>query len=323
MTSSLQIYNMNAIITGHTGYVGRALTLSLEAQGWNIIGLNSTHGNLLNHTPDELAMYINMQENFVPIEEVEYIFHLAAHTKAGDWCLYHKGEQFEVNQKLNTSILEFWRRKCPQAKMIAMGTSCSYDPTLPLKESNYLRGYPDEDLSTYAFTKRMLLVGLKSYSEQYGLKFNYLIPSTIYGPGFAQEDTHFIFDLIKKIYAGVVFDTPVELWGDGYQKRELIYISDVIRTLNEATFLENSLINVGFGQEYSIRAYAKLISNYLHYDYEKIIFNKDKYVGVKSKLLDITHTQSLIPSYREQLTGLIPGLEQTINYYRSINHART
>jgi GDP-L-fucose synthase len=310
---------MNAIITGNTGYLGRALQRSLEYQGWNIVGLNSTHGNLLDHGPEALAMYINMHEDFVSTEEVDIIFHLAAVAKAGDWHLSHKGEVWEQNQKLNTSILEFWRLKCPQAKLIAMGTSCSYDPILPLKEENYLRGYPDEGLSTYAFTKRMLLVGLRSYSDQYGLKYNYLIPSTIYGPDFAEGDSHFIFDLIKKIYAGVTYGSPVELWGDGNQKRELIYITDVVRTLNEAIFLENSVLNVGFGQEYSIRTYANLISKYLHFDFEKIIFNKNKYVGVKSKLLDIAHTQSLIPSYREQLTGLIPGLEQTLTYYKNLH----
>ena len=309
---------MNAIITGSSGFVGRSLTRLLQSQGWNIVGLNSTRGNLLSHNPDTLAMYINMHEDFVPTEEVDIIFHLAAVARAGDWHLSHKGEVWTQNQRINTAILEFWRLKCPQAKMIAMGTSCSYSSTLPLKEENYLKGYPEEDLSAYAFTKRMLLVGLRSYSDQYGLKYNYLIPSTIYGPGFVQEDSHFIFDLIKKIYAGVTTGAPVELWGDGYQKRELIYINDVIRTINHATFLENSIINVGFGQEYTIRTYAKLISNYLHYDFEKIIFNKDKYVGVKSKLLDITHTQNLIPNYREQLTGLIPGLEQTIEYYRRL-----
>lgn len=314
---------MNAIITGNTGYLGKALQRSLEYQNWNVIGLNSKFGNLLEHTPETIAMFVNMHENFVPTEEVDVIFHLAAVAKAGDWHLTHKGEVWEQNQRINTTILEFWRLHCPQAKMIAMGTSCSYDPTLPLKEENYLKGYPDEGLSTYAFTKRMLLVGLKSYSEQYGLKFNYLIPSTIYGPDFAENDSHFIFDLIKKIYAGTIIGSPVELWGDGNQKRELIYISDVVRAINEATFMENQVFNIGFGMEYSIKTYANIISKYLHYDEKKIIFNKDKYVGVKSKLLDITHAQSLIPSYREQLTGLIPGIEQTINYYRSINHART
>lgn len=310
---------MNAIITGNTGYLGRALQRSLEYQGWNVVGLNSTHGNLLNHGPKGLAMYINMQENFVPVEEVDIIFHLAAVAKAGDWHLHNKGDVWTLNQRINTTVLDFWKQKCPQAKMIAMGTSCSYDPTLPLKEENYLKGYPEEGLSTYAFTKRMLLVGLKSYAEQYGLKYNYLIPSTIYGPDFAEGDSHFIFDLIKKIYAGKLICGRTELWGDGYQKRELIYITDVVRTLNESVFLENEIINVGFGQEHTIRTYAKLISNCLHYDFEKIIFNKDKYVGVKSKLLDITHTQNLIPSYREQLTGLIPGLEQTLAYYKGLH----
>ena len=68
----------------------------------------------------------------------DYIFHLAARTKAGDYTLYHKGDQWMNNQLINTNILCYWKEFQPQAKMVAFGTSCSYSPEYTnLIEENY------------------------------------------------------------------------------------------------------------------------------------------------------------------------------------------
>ena len=178
---------MKILVTGCSGFFGRHLVEILEAKGWELHFSNTQVGNLM--CDKNLHIYNSIK--------FDYIFHLAAHTKAGDYCLHHKGEQFEINQRINSNILKYWNDHQRQAKMIAMGTSCSYSPELPLTEDNYLKGQPDEGLYTYAMTKRMLLVGLKSYAEQYGLKWLYFVPSTLYGPNFEENDNHFIFDFIK------------------------------------------------------------------------------------------------------------------------------
>ena len=187
---------------------------------------------------------------------------------------YHKGEQFEINQTINTNILKYWRTHQSQAKMIAMGTSCSYSPDIPMTEYNYLLGEPEKGLYTYAMTKRMLLVGLKSYAEQFGLKYIYYVPSTLYGADFDLEDSHFIFDLIKKIYSGKTDNVKVELWGDGHQKRELIYVNDATKIIMDTLHLENEIINLGSGEEHSIRDFAKVISNYVDYNKEKLYMTR-------------------------------------------------
>lgn len=314
---------MNAIITGFSGYLGRYLTKFLESKGWSIYGINSKLCNLIEWTPQEISCIISQCDTFCHLENVDYIFHLAAVAKAGDWHLYNKGDVWLQNQKINTNILEFWKTYCPQAKMITMGTSCSYSPDLPLIEGYYLTGLPESGLSTYAFTKRMLLVGLRSLSDQYGLKFNYLIPSTIYGPGFEENDSHFIFDLIKKIYAGKYYNKEVILWGTGEQKRELIYIDDVVNNIYKCLSFNNQVLNIGYGKEFSIKSYAKLICSYLDYDFNNIKFDTSKYVGVQSKQLNITEIKEIIPEYHLSLTGLNDGIEQTINYYKELKNVRT
>lgn len=293
------------LITGSTGYLGRHLKRFASNLDWEVYESNTKIGNLMEES--NLSVYDSLK--------FDYIFHLAAHTKAGDYCLYHKGEQFEINQRINSNILKYWRNKQSQAKMIAMGTSCSYDPMLPLTEDYYLSGIPESSLFTYAMTKRMLLVGLKAYAEQYGLKYMYYIPSTLYGPLFNLDDSHFIFDLIKKIEAGKRLGQKVELWGDGYQKRELIYIDDAINMMLNTLHLENEAINVSSGVEYSIREYAKLICDAIGYNENAVIYDTSRYVGVRSKRVPADKIKSILEDH--SFTSLESGLNTTIQYYLS------
>jgi len=296
---------MKVLVTGLSGYLGRHLKRHMDKLGWDISISNTKVANLM----DDKNLHIYNDVKF------DYIFHLAAHTKAGDYCLYHKGEQFEINQRINSNILKYWNDHQPQAKMIAMGTSCSYSPEYVMMEDHYLLGEPDEGLYTYAMTKRMLLVGLKSYAEQYGLKYMYYIPSTLYGPDFELDDSHFIFDLIKKINKGKEEEeSGVELWGDGYQKRELIYVDDAINIMLQTLQLENIVLNLGTGIEYSIREYAQTICDELGYDSSDIFYDTTKYVGVRSKRLDTTRLKTVLPDFK--FTSLDEGLVGTIKYYQ-------
>lgn len=291
------------LITGASGFLGRHLVNRLNALGFDCYVSNTKVGNLLNY--ENLFIYNDIV--------FDYIYHLAAHTKAGDFCLYHKGEQYEINQLINTNILKYWRLHQPQAKMLAIGTSCSYSPDLSLVEENYLMGQPDSGLYTYAMTKRMLLVGLMSYSEQYKLKYNYYIPSTLYGPGFDLSDSHFIFDIIKKVYNGRYNQNKVVLWGDGYQRRELVYIDDFINVLTKSADVDNCIINVGSDQNQTIREFASIVCEMFEYDETHIEYDTNRYVGVRDKRLDITKLKKM-SLYNP--TTLNDGLLKTVAYYR-------
>ena len=86
--------------------------------------------------------------------------------------------------------------------------------------------------SHMAMTKRMLYAGLLALSKQYSMRYLYLIPSTLYGPGYHTDgrQMHFIFDLVRKILAAKAGGPPAVLWGDGHQRRELVYIDDFVDT---------------------------------------------------------------------------------------------
>lgn len=296
---------MKILVTGATGFLGRHLVKKLSENA-EVFLSNTKEANL---------HYYESFCNFFEGNNFDYIYHLAAKTKAGDYCLTHKGEQWIDNQLLNTNILKYWVEKQPQAKMICMGTSCMYQPSdNPLEEDACLFGDPDPGLKTYAFTKRMLLLGLQSISEQYGLKYVYFIPSTLYGPEFDLNDSHFIFDLIKKIYNGKYHHDDVVLWGDGYQRRELIYIEDVVKIMITLSSLDNQILNLGTGQDNSIREFASYVCENIGYDHSKIHYDITKYTGAKVKILSPQKIQSLM-SNDFSFTPLKDGIEKTVNFY--------
>lgn len=299
---------MKILVTGATGFLGAALTARLAGEGHSVVRLGSRNCDLTQ--AESLSAYGNVK--------YDQIYHLAAWTQAGDFCLYHPGEQWIKNQQINTNLLAWWQTSQPQAKLIAMGTSCSYSPQLPLVEENYLDGEPIDSLFTYAMTKRMLYAGLLALSRQFGLKYLCLVPSTLYGPGYHTDgrQMHFIFDLIRKIIRGQLYDEPVVLWGDGRQSRELVYVDDFVSAALELSGrVDNELVNIGAGVEHSIRHFAELICREVGYDFERIQFDTTRYVGAASKCLAVEKLSRLLPGFRR--TALESGLKTTIGWFYS------
>ena len=297
---------MKIAVTGSSGFLGTRLCKELAARGDVLCGLSTRNcdlskaGNLEAHATDAYDL----------------IYHLAAWTQAGDFCMHHPGEQWIINQQINTNVLAWWASRQPQAKLVFMGTSCSYAPGSALVEAEYMQGEPIASLYTYAMTKRMLYEGARALSRQFGLRYLCTVPSTLYGPGYHVDgrQMHFIFDLMRKILRGKEFGEPVVLWGDGHQKRELVHVDDFVRTLiTLVPRVDNDLVNVGAGEEHSIREFARIICGIVGYPEDRIQYDISRYVGAASKCLSIEKLRGLLPTY--SLVPLAEGLRSSIAWF--------
>ena len=295
---------MNVLVTGGNGFLGRNLIRILSKnKDQNIVSFSSSDVDLKLH--NSLHKFNNLK--------FDKIYHLAAWTQAGDFSLTHMGEQWINNQLINSNVLTWWKDYQPQSKFMSIGTSCSYEEGSDLKEENYLNGSPLKDLYAYGMTKRMLYIGLKSLNQQFGFKYLVTIPSTLYGPGYeiSNRIPHFIFDIIKKIIKAKKYNDQVELWGNGYQKRELVYVDDYVhQMLLLEDKLENDICNIGAGIEYSIREFAKIICEIVDYNFDKILFNENKYTGAKSKKLNTKKINNILGNYKT--ITLEEGLRNTV-----------
>lgn len=297
---------MNIFVTGGHGFLGTALCRTLQARGYVVTRPTSREADLTRQ--DALERF--------GTTKYDLIFHLAAWTQAGDFCLRHPGEQWILNQKLNTNVVSWWASSQPQAKLVFMGTSCAYAPGSDLSEERYMDGEPIDSLYTYAMTKRMLFQGARALQRQFGLRWLCAVPSTLYGAGYHTDgrQMHFIFDLIRKILRGKHFDEPVVLWGDGWQKREIVLVDDFINILLALVDrAENDIFNIGAGDEYSIRTFAQHICDIVDFPAERILYDTSRYVGATSKCLVINKVKATFPDYA--LTPLSDGLQRTIAWF--------
>ena len=138
---------MNTLITGASGFLGRHLSKRLSSEGHAL--------TLLNSQTADLTKQGDLEEKLAG-KSFDQIFHLASWSRAGAFCRENPGLQILVNQRIDVNVFDYWRTNQPCAKMIAMGSSVAYDPALPLKEENYLRGEPIADYLGYGNAKKML-----------------------------------------------------------------------------------------------------------------------------------------------------------------------
>jgi GDP-L-fucose synthase len=297
---------MEVLVTGATGFLGTALTAALGSRpGLNVTSISSHNCDLT----DEHAL------TAFPHRRYDVIYHLAAWTQAGEFCLHHPGEQWIINQRINTSVLAWWHDRQPQAKLVAIGSSCSYAEGQPLVEENYLLGLPTPSLFTYGMTKRMMYVGLLALEKQFGHRYLHVVPNTLYGPGYHTDgrQLHFIFDLARKILRGKHLGEPVVLWGDGHQRRELVYIDDFVSILLRLVELyDNENINIGAGEDFTIREFARRICDRVGYDFNRIEFDTSRYVGARAKCLANEKLRRLLPDVA--FTPLDDGLARTLDW---------
>lgn len=307
---------MRILATGGTGFLGRHLIPALEAAGHDVLAPRSAECDL--RRPGALAAFCGDRR-------FDLILHMAAWTRAGSFCRENVGEQWRVHQAMDSQVLGFWADQPAPTRLVCFGTSVAYAPSLELHhEEHYLDGEPSEHYFGYAMAKRSLYGGARAISAQYGLPFIYLVPSTLYGPGYHLDGRplHFVYDLVRKILRGARYGEDVTLWGDGHQRRELVFIDDavswILGLIESEEAWKAGAINLGAGSDASIREFAEEICRAAGYAFEDIQFDTDAFVGAQAKRLGTCRLEALLPG--RQQTPLRDGVAATVEWARRHLH---
>jgi GDP-L-fucose synthase len=203
-------------------------------------------------------------------------------------------------------------------KLLYLGSSCIYprQATQPIAEDQLLTGPLELTNESYALAK---IAGIKlcsSYRAQYGRNFISAMPTNLYGPhdNFDLDSSHVLPALIRKFHdAKISGATEVEIWGTGSAMREFLHVDDLA---DACLFLmehyeEEGHINVGTGEDRSIRALAELVRDVV-YPAAELVFDASKPDGTPRKVLDVSKLRSLgwSPSI-----GLEDGIRSTYQWF--------
>jgi GDP-L-fucose synthase len=206
-------------------------------------------------------------------------------------------------------------------KFVAIGTVCAYPKftPIPFKEENLWEGYPEETNAPYGLAKKMLLVQSQAYREQYDFNSIYLIPVNLYGPrdNFNLQTSHVIPALIRKcIEAQERGDKEVVVWGDGSPTREFLFAEDAAEgiLLGAERYNDSDPVNLGSGQEISIKDLAELISRLSGFE-GKLVWDTSKPNGQPRRALDTSRAEQRFGF--KAGTSFEDGLEQTIEWFQT------
>jgi len=298
-------------VAGHRGMVGSAIVRKLQKEGFDHLVLRGS---------SELDLR-NQQEvnDFLALEKPAYVFMAAAKVGGVLANNTYRAEFIYDNLMIQTNVIHAsWVNGIK--KLMFLGSSCIY-PKLapqPLKEDYLLTGELEFTNEPYAIAK---IAGIKvcdAYRSQYGCNFISVMPTNLYGPNdnYDLEKSHVLPALIRKIHEAKINKSPsVVLWGTGTPLREFLHVDDLA---NACFFLmqhydEPGLINIGTGEDISIKDLALLIKDIVGYN-GNIEHDLSKPDGTPRKLMDVGKINRL--GWKARI-GLREGIEKVYREFIS------
>jgi GDP-L-fucose synthase len=297
-------------VAGHRGLVGAALVRALKAQGYP---------NLLLRTHQELDLTDQLAVRQWFERERPAAVILAAARVGGIHANSTKPATFiRDNLLIQDNVIDAAHR-AGAAKFVFLGSSCIY-PKLapqPIQEDSLLTGPLEPTNEWYAVAKIAGLKMCQAYRREYGFNAISLMPTNLYGPGdnFDLQNSHVLPALIRRFHeAKLRGDETISIWGTGTPRREFLHVDDladaVIHLLK--TYGDEPIVNIGWGQDVTIRELAQLVKEITGFRGE-LIFDASKPDGTPRKLLDTTRLTRLGWTPKIPLKA---GIESTYAWFR-------
>jgi GDP-L-fucose synthase len=296
-------------VAGHRGLVGSAVLRRFEQEGFT---------SLVTRTSTELDLRDGAAvESFFATERPATVVMAAA--KVGGILANdtYPADFISDNLRMQVNVLDAAARH-GATKLLFLGSSCIY-PKLapqPIREDSLLTGPLEATNDAYAIAKISGVLQVQALRRQYGVHYISAMPTNLYGPGdnFHPTNSHVLPGLIRRIHEAKESGAPsVTVWGTGTPRREFLHVDDLAAAC--LFLLENydepEPINVGVGEDLSIRELATLVSEIVGYE-GRLEFDTSKPDGTPRKLLDVSKLHGL--GWQASI-GLREGLEETYRWY--------
>ena len=307
--------NARIYVAGHTGMVGSAIVRYLQYKGFNqLIFRNRQEFDL----SDQTAV-----KQFYMDEKPEYVIDAAARVGGIHANNTFRAQFIYDNLQIQNNLIHY-AYESGVKKLLFLGSSCIYprNSPQPMKEEYLLTGELEPTNEPYALAKIAGIKMCESYYRQYGCQFFSLMPTNAYGPNdnYDLETSHVLPALIGKIHEAKVSGAKeVTVWGSGKVLREFIHVDDIasatifVMGLDFSSLYELGItqLNVGTGEEISIKELAELISGIVGFSGD-LVFDQSMPDGTPRKLMDVSRINGL--GWRHQIS-LEEGIKATCGWY--------
>lgn len=306
----MELSGKRIIVTGGSGFLGKHVVAELRRKGCkSIVAPRSAEYDLTREADVRKLMAQHRPQ---------VVLHLAAKVGGIGANRLHPGSFLYSSLMMGAQLIE-QSRLAGVEKFLQVGTICSYPKftPVPFKESDLWNGYPEETNAPYGLAKKLLIVQLQSYRQEYGFNGVNVLPVNLYGPGdnFDLESSHVIPALIRKcVEAKERGEKTLPVWGTGTPTREFLYVEDAAEAIvRAAEMLETSdPVNIGSGQEISIADLVTLVAEKVGFR-GSIQFDPTKPDGQPRRCLDVSTARRLL-GWHARVT-LPDGLQRTVDWY--------
>ncbi len=296
-------------VAGHTGLVGSAVLRRLEREGFS---------NVLTATREQLDLRDQAAVNYwFRANRPEYVF-LVAGTVGGILANSTRPAEFIYDNMMIHATVVHAAHLFSVEKLLYLGSSCIYPRACPqpMREEHLLSSSLEPTNESYAVAKIAGIKLCQAYRRQYGSNFISAMPTNLYGPfdNFDLESAHVLPAMIRKFHeAKVAGRDEVVIWGSGSPRREFLHVDDLADAclFLMRRFDDESHINVGTGEDRTIRELAELVSEVVHPG-ARLVFDAAKPDGTPRKLLDVSRLHEL--GWRHTIE-LRTGIESTYRWY--------
>ncbi|HGY56948.1 MAG TPA: GDP-L-fucose synthase [Caldithrix abyssi] len=297
-------------VAGHRGMVGSAIVRRLQKDGFV---------NLLLRGREELDLLDQSAvRRFFETEKPDFVFLAAA--KVGGILANntYRAQFIYENLQIQNNIIHSAYLSGVK-KLLFLGSSCIYPKHAPqpMKEEHLLTGPLEPTNEPYAIAKIAGIKMCQAYNDQYGTDFISVMPTNLYGPNdnFDLQTSHVLPALIRKFHEAKLKQAPVvQIWGTGNPKREFLHVDDLVDAclFLMRNYSGNDFVNIGVGQDISIKELALLIKQIVGYTGE-LTFDTSKPDGTPRKLLDVSRLNKLGWSAK---IGLEQGITETYRWFK-------